>query len=155
MGTVKERELPEVNGKEQSYRKFWIVPQGTSSDCSRPTSWGSPASGCWGVGEIRFEQSPSGMWLSSRKKATSFRVPSAPRPPVAGKGWAEEVATGGLETSHPMCPLAPLLSSCPWQLPVFSSSHGCPAPLYCIPGSHRANKPSLHICPSPPGQPLL
>lgn len=92
LGDSKKRELPEVNGKGQSYRKFWIVPQETSSDCSRPSFWGSPASGCWGAGEIRFEQSPSGMWLSSRKKAISFQVPSAARPPVAGKGWAEEVA---------------------------------------------------------------
>lgn len=32
-----KREPPEVDGKGQSYRKFRILPQGTSSGCSRPT----------------------------------------------------------------------------------------------------------------------
>lgn len=67
-----------------------------------------------GVGEIRFEQSPSGMWLSSHKKAISFRVPSAAKPTVAGKGWAEgggHRRSGNLPPDVPTGPFVLLLSS--------------------------------------------
>lgn len=91
-----------------------------------------------------------GMWLSSRKKAISFPVPSAAGPPAAGKGWGAEVATGGRAGNLPLDlpPLAPLLSSCsPW-LPVLPW-------LPSAPRTHSRLPPGLTSPPCTAGHPLL
>lgn len=136
LGTVKKRELPEVYGKGQSYRKFRILPREPRliAQCQLASEvLPLVALGCWRNQSL---SKTHGDVAEQPQEGDCLPLSFSSRATVAGKGWGEGGGcrrSGNLPLEHDHW----LLCSHPVLQGHLLSSCGRPARLEHIPGSNR------------------